>query len=292
MNYGIEMDGPSQPETGQPDAATLREAKIANKAAEYEAFIQQAGPAVAARRWAEEQVQAEENQAKAKEKNELLQKQADRDPYNPRIYSALGWNRVMKDKVAELRRNKKGAMVITWDLDGFKTYNDSYQSHVEGDKALGLAGDLAKSVLRPGDIIARLHGDEFIALVETNAPEDAILIAERMRAATAEMPTLLSTPIQLRASLGITRLSEKIIQTNYGSDEDSDEVFVEDLKGEYDRADHVMYIGAKRAGGDRIGIMLDNSSIQTAVVTPVEGQHRPTITYEEPKAALVSSTRH
>ena len=188
-------------------------------------------------------------------------------------------------KLAELRRNKKTAMIITWDLDGFKTYNDSYQSHTEGDKALGLAGDLAKSVLRPDDIIARLHGDEFIALVEAS-PEDAILIAERIRLATAEMPALLKTPIMLRASLGITRLSDEIIQTSYASDEAFEEV----LGKAYDRADHAMYIGAKKAGGDRIGTMLDDGTIKTAVIVHLEGQH-PSLTYEEPKAALTSSSR-
>ncbi len=274
----IEMNGLSQPEMKQLDPATLREAKIARIAAEHEAFIRQAGPAAAAHRWAEEQVEAEE-------RNESLQKQADRDPYNPRIYSALGWSRIMRDKLAELRRNKKTAMIITWDLDGFKTYNDSYQSHTEGDKALGLAGDLAKSVLRPDDIIARLHGDEFIALVEAS-PEDAILIAERIRLATAEMPALLKTPIMLRASLGITRLSDEIIQTSYASDEAFEEV----LGKAYDRADHAMYIGAKKAGGDRIGTMLDDGTIKTAVIVHLEGQH-PSLTYEEPKAALTSSSR-
>lgn len=222
-----------------------------------------------AHQWAKRQVTLENE-------NNNLQQLVDRDPYNPEIYSANGWYRVMKDKLAELKRNKQNAAVLAIDLDDFKRYNDATRSHLKGDEALGLAGQLMKNVLRPTDIVARLHGDEYV-IVASGANMDAgVIIAERVRQAIPQMSALLETSVPFSASIGVVNLSEEVIQTRY----DSDEQLVATLKQAYGLADRAQY-GAKQAGKNRIGVMLPDGKIQTAIVdTNTKGQ-TPTITYQE-----------
>jgi diguanylate cyclase (GGDEF)-like protein len=77
--------------------------------------------------------------------------------------------------------------VMLIDIDHFKSYNDCY-GHQAGDQALRhVAQTVQKLVRRPEDILTRYGGEEFAAILcEVNA-EQAREIAERVRAAVAEL---------------------------------------------------------------------------------------------------------
>ena len=81
------------------------------------------------------------------------------------------------------RRAKKAARlsVLLFDLDHFKSINDRF-GHAAGDEALKVFADTIQRTMREGDVIARLGGEEFVALVPASAPEAAIA-AERVRTA-------------------------------------------------------------------------------------------------------------
>jgi diguanylate cyclase (GGDEF)-like protein len=72
--------------------------------------------------------------------------------------------------------------VLIADLDHFKWVNDRF-GHADGDRVLRLFADTAVASLRPEDLIGRLGGEEFAALLLGADTEGAAVAAERLRAA-------------------------------------------------------------------------------------------------------------
>ncbi|MGA2475896.1 MAG: diguanylate cyclase [Terriglobia bacterium] len=72
--------------------------------------------------------------------------------------------------------------VIMMDLDGFKRVND-HGGHLEGDKVLAAVAALLEARSRQSNVVARYGGDEFALLMPETNPEQAEILAERLRAA-------------------------------------------------------------------------------------------------------------
>ncbi|WBB65983.1 diguanylate cyclase [Micromonospora sp. WMMD812] len=86
--------------------------------------------------------------------------------------------------------------LLAIDVDGFKTVNDTY-GHQAGDRLLiGLARAL-EAALRQGDELYRIGGDEFVAVIEVNRPEEAVRIAERLTAAARRTGRTISVGVAL-----------------------------------------------------------------------------------------------
>lgn len=77
------------------------------------------------------------------------------------------------------RKADRGALLII-DADHFKKINDSY-GHLTGDKALlEIVGAISRGV-RAGDVVGRIGGEEFGALLVGATKEEALVVAERVR---------------------------------------------------------------------------------------------------------------
>jgi diguanylate cyclase (GGDEF)-like protein len=72
--------------------------------------------------------------------------------------------------------------IVLFDLDNFKLINDDY-GHDVGDNVLMIVGEIVKDSLRPYDLAARIGGEEFCIVLPRTSGEDALTIAERLRAA-------------------------------------------------------------------------------------------------------------
>ncbi len=84
------------------------------------------------------------------------------------------WRRAM--------RGKAPLSLIILDVDSFKQFNDHY-GHGRGDKCLKQVAATLQGVLnRPGDLAARIGGDEFAIIIPGSDAAGAALIAERARA--------------------------------------------------------------------------------------------------------------
>jgi diguanylate cyclase (GGDEF)-like protein len=91
------------------------------------------------------------------------------------------WKRELDRAVhAEAGRDFCVAML---DLDLFKAYNDQH-GHLAGDRQLKHCAAAWQGQLRPGDILARLGGEEFGVILSDCSLSDAMAVIERLRAAT------------------------------------------------------------------------------------------------------------
>lgn len=83
------------------------------------------------------------------------------------------------------QRTGRPLTVIMMDIDFFKNYNDRY-GHMAGDECLRMvAQSLSRIVNRPGDLVARFGGEEFVALLPDTGPQAARHLAESMREGVA-----------------------------------------------------------------------------------------------------------
>ncbi len=106
-----------------------------------------------------------------------LRRLADHDPL-----TGLLNRRGFRDQLdRELRRRPQGgqAALLLIDLDNFKHVNDT-AGHPAGDRYLTAAGKLLDRALHPGDLLARIGGDEFAAVIHNVSTEQALRVAERV----------------------------------------------------------------------------------------------------------------
>lgn len=114
--------------------------------------------------------------ASAREANATLERQARTD-----ALTGLPNRRVLVDEVEALLREGRHATLAIYDLDGFKTYNDTY-GHGAGDALLErLAGRLAAAVL-PHGMAFRLGGDEFCTITPAYGPQALATLAAAAQA--------------------------------------------------------------------------------------------------------------
>jgi diguanylate cyclase (GGDEF)-like protein/PAS domain S-box-containing protein len=86
--------------------------------------------------------------------------------------------------VAHARRGHPSSLLFI-DVDGFKDVNDSL-GHAEGDKALVDIASRIDGVIRSEDLLSRVGGDEFAALLTDTILSDAKRVSERIRTALRE----------------------------------------------------------------------------------------------------------
>jgi diguanylate cyclase (GGDEF)-like protein len=108
--------------------------------------------------------------------------------------------------MALARRPGVPTALVLIDLDQFKRVNDSY-GHPAGDAVLREVVDVCKRQLRDSDQLARLVGVEFALLLPRTGSAEALLVAERMRAAIAGGAIKTERAmITLTASFGVTTI--------------------------------------------------------------------------------------
>ena len=147
------------------------------------------------------------------------------------LYNRHRFQQELHRTMMECERKKSLCAVMFFDLDEFKSVNDTY-GHRAGDALLvRVAGEIG-ALVRKNEVLARLGGDEFAILLPTVGDDEAEQLAERVVRAVAQIPFLFEgQSLRVTASLGIAYFPSQAA--------DSDELVA--------KADIAMY-QAKQAG--------------------------------------------
>ena len=117
-----------------------------------------------------------------------------------------GFYQALAPWMALARRPGQPTAMIILALDQFKRVNDSY-GHAAGDAALKSMVETCKKQLRDSDLMGRLGGAEFAILLPRTSVQDALVVAERVRAAVEQRSVkAASALIKLTISLGVTTI--------------------------------------------------------------------------------------
>lgn len=147
-----------------------------------------------------------------------------------RLANRKSFDERFAQEVERRSRSEVPVVLLLWDLDNFKTINDSY-GHRAGDRVLQSVAACFMSGLRAEDFVARIGGEEFVVLLTGLAFQRAHGIADQLRQSVAGLRFhFKGAPVRVTVSCGLTELRST------------------DLAGAaFDRADAALY-RAKREG--------------------------------------------
>ncbi|MGH2790708.1 MAG: putative bifunctional diguanylate cyclase/phosphodiesterase [Actinomycetota bacterium] len=141
-----------------------------------------------------------------------LKHQAFHDPLTGLANRALFVDRV-EHALARGKRDGLRVAVLFFDLDDFKTINDSL-GHNAGDQLLMAAAKRLHTCLRPGDTFARFGGDEFAILLEDTSLSNATSVAYRLIDGLSEPFSIGGRDVIVRASVGIELGNARTIRSD------------------------------------------------------------------------------
>lgn len=110
---------------------------------------------------------------------EKAKKQASIDNLT-RVYNRGGIEDILKKKIKNSKRSGKNFSIALIDIDNFKEINDKY-GHCAGDEVLRETAKRLLEGYRRSDITGRWGGEEFLIILDTQIPHDAMAAAERAR---------------------------------------------------------------------------------------------------------------
>lgn len=142
---------------------------------------------------------------------------------------------LLQREIERARRHAAPLGLLMLDLDHFKAINDTH-GHAAGDAVLRGFVQRCGAALRPSDVLGRLGGEEFAAMLPGAEPAQIGAIAERLRAGVAQQPFALPGGATLVATVSVGAVAAR-------PDEDADALLM--------RADRALY-EAKRSGRDRV----------------------------------------
>ena len=148
----------------------------------------------------------------------------------------------LEEEISRSSRHARRVSLMMLDIDGFKTYNDTF-GHIAGDTLLKLIAESIMNSVRTMDIVSRFGGDEFIVILPETDALLASQIAERIRSEVER----LAVPPRSTVERGTKTATVSIGIASYPNNGDTIEVLLEQV-------DKALYL-AKMQGKNRIEVL-------------------------------------
>jgi len=133
--------------------------------------------------------------------------------------------------------NPRPTAFLVIDLDHFKSINDRF-GHAVGDRVLEIFTEAARKSMRGSDLVGRLGGEEFAAVLADTSREKAVVVAERIRETFAQMAQEVDgLPVCGTVSIGLVHCLDRTL----------------DVTELLAQADHALYY-AKERGRNRVEV--------------------------------------
>lgn len=97
------------------------------------------------------------------------------------LHNARFFDPFLEQQLVAAERDGEPLAVLMVDIDHFKKFNDTH-GHPAGDEALRAFGRAITGVLRASDVVARYGGEEFIVALPNAGADEAVRVAEKIRA--------------------------------------------------------------------------------------------------------------
>jgi diguanylate cyclase (GGDEF)-like protein len=150
------------------------------------------------------------------------------------LYNYGYFKEALHYEVEKSRRYNMPLSLLFLDIDNFKLVNDTL-GHLKGDKTMRQVAAILKQETRQADLLCRYGGDEFVMLLSQTPPDQAMVLAERLRQRIAQSSiNRLEQRCKVTVSIGVAGLRP--------------EMTTEDLIKEADEA----HYRAKQAGKNRV----------------------------------------
>jgi len=147
------------------------------------------------------------------------------------------FDRMIETTVQTGLATKQPLSLLMFDIDHFKSFNDSY-GHLTGDQVLRLVGMTLKQAIKPQDIAARYGGEEFAVVLPNTSLQHALTVADHIRLAVTAKELKKKSTGEI---LGRVTISVGLSMLRAGDDTDA---LIE-------RADTCLY-AAKRNGRNKV----------------------------------------
>jgi diguanylate cyclase (GGDEF)-like protein/PAS domain S-box-containing protein len=128
------------------------------------------------------------------------------------LHNRKAYNERIEELLAKYRRYGNTFSILMFDIDHFKSINDTY-GHIVGDEVLVKLSKVVLSIVRKSDYIYRVGGEEFIILLSETKLKDASICAQKVRSAIETQVDVIDNR-EVTISIGVT-------EVKHNDDEDS-----------------------------------------------------------------------
>lgn len=126
------------------------------------------------------------------------------------IYNKRKYEEEAQREFARAVRHERPLSLIIFDLDEFKAINDTY-GHLCGDFVLKQVATVARELLRPEQVLARVGGDEFVILSPETHIDGALTLAQKLRDQVEALDHRYGdVKIALTCSFGVAELTREM----------------------------------------------------------------------------------